>query len=160
MDQIVSIINGPNFKTVSIILLVLAFLAFVFAKSGILTIHTKYVSMGIADKERKIIRQQLIHAYQSCMGFLPKIPRLEGFSEDKSKNICELIYDEMVNWIVLNHIEDNESYISIRQESIWNIILANIINLDYNSPPFKERIFKRVEEDIKMFVRIRNEYNK
>ena len=155
MDQLVAIVNGPNFKTFSIVFLILAFATFIFVRSGILTIHTKYVSMGIADKERTILRNQMIHAYQSCMGFLPSIPRLEGFTEERAQNICEKIYDEMVNWIVLNHITDEESYISIRQESVWNIILMNIINLDYNNAKFKEAIYKNVENDIKMFVKIR-----
>lgn len=72
----------------------------------------------------------------------------------------EKIYDEMVNWIVLNHISDEESYISIRQESVWNIILMNIINLDYNNSKFKEDVYKNVENDIKMFVKIRKNLEK
>ena len=159
MQQIVDIINGPNFAPVSIVLLILVTVVILLSKSGVLQVHTKYVSMGIADKERNILRQQLLHAYQSCMGFLAKVPRFETFDEDRAKNICELIYDEMVNWIVLNHIEDTETYIGIRQESVWNIILCNILSLKYDNEDFKNQIYKNVERDIKMFVKIRKQYS-
>ena len=90
---------------------------------------------------------------------MAKVPRFETFTEDRARGICELIYDEMVNWIVLNHIEDTETYVGIRQESIWNIVLSNILSLKYDNEEFKKIVYDHVEEDIKTFVKIRKQYS-
>ena len=51
MDWLVQIINSPNFLKVAITTLILVAIAWLLVKSGVLTIHTKYVSLGIAFVE-------------------------------------------------------------------------------------------------------------
>lgn len=159
MEWLVDIINSPNFARLSTITVVLIMIAWFLSKSGILSIHTKYVTLGIADKERNIIRQQMIHAHQSCQAFLQLVPHNSDFNEWRGKCIAELVYDEMINWIILNHIEDTDSYISLRQKAIWNIILSNVYKPEHKTDEFRDIVYKHVSDDIKIFVKIRKTYS-
>lgn len=160
MDWLVQIINSPNFLKVAITTLILIAIVWLLVKSGVLTIHTKYVSLGIADNERNIIRYQLNYAKQVCNAFTQFIPKKEGYDEYRGRYVAELVFDEMVDWIVLNHIEDSEVYISLKQKAIWNIIISNSVKPEHQTDEFKNVVYKHVAEDIKTLLKIRKTYTK
>lgn len=160
MNYFYEILNSKNFIPLSVFAACLVFLCYILVKKGILTIHTKYVSTGLVERERKTIRHQMTHAYQSCTAFISKLPFIEGCSKEQMRNVCELIYDEMITWVVFNHIKDTGSYVSIHQEAIWNIILRELGDIEKQHPGVKELVFNNVQKDIETFVKIRKEYSK
>lgn len=155
VEGVVQIVNSPNFTKVIVTAFIAVTVAWLLVKSGLLTVHSKYVTMGVADKEHAIMRKQLIYAKQACDAFVQYIPQGEDYNEWRGKCVAELVYDEMVDWVVLNHIEDTEDYISLRQTAVWNIILAHVWKPEHKSEEFRQVVFKHVEQDIKALVRIR-----
>lgn len=159
MSYVVDIINSPNFVHAFCACIIIIVIAWLLSKSGLLTVHTKYVTLGMADKERNIIRQQKIYAKQSCDAFGQYIPKKDGYNEWRGRCIAEYVFDEMVDWIVLNHIESTDRYIQLRQNSVWNIIQANVEKPEHSTEEFKEAVFKKVAEDIKALEAIRKQYS-
>ena len=157
MQWLVDLVNSPNFMQFLFAAILACVIAWILVKSGVLTVHTKYVSMGIEDKEHNIMRKQLTYAKQSCQAFERFIPKSSGYNEWKGRCVTEYVYDEMVDWIALNHIEATETYITIKQTAVWNIIQAHVNKPEHSTDEFKDVVFKRVAEDIKMLVKIRQE---
>ncbi len=108
MNHFYEILNSKNFIPLSVFAACLVFLCYILVRKGIVSIHTKYVSTGLVERERKIIRQQMTHAYQSCTAFISKLPFIEGCSKETMRNVCELIYDEMLNYRSAKDRADSE----------------------------------------------------
>lgn len=157
MQFLVDLVNSPNFMECAFSVIIICIIAWVLVKSGLLTIHTRFVSMGIEDRERNILRKQLIYAKQSCQAFERFIPRMDGYNVWRGRCVTEYVYDEMVDWIALNHIEANDTYITIKQNAIWNIIQSHVEKPEHSTDEFKKVVFDRVCSDIKMLVKIRKE---
>lgn len=155
-DGLVRLIDSPNFIRAATTALITIAIVYLLSRSGLLTIHTKFVTMGIQDREHTIMRKQLIYAKQACNAFIQYIPRGEEYDEWHGKCVAEYVYDEMVDWIALNHIEATRSYISLRQTAIWNIILAHVDKPEHKTEDFRDVVYKHVEDDIKALVEIRN----
>lgn len=129
----------------------------ILGKYGLLNIHTKNFTLGVSDKERQIIRNQLEFAESFCMSF--KIPKVEGYNEYIGKYILERMYDEVVKWISFNHITDDDVYVHIKQEKVFNLIQTLAQREEYKSDEFKELVDKGVETLIKELIKIRKYYS-
>ena len=103
------------------------------------------------------MRKQLSYAKQSCAAFERMIPKGDKYDKWKGRCITEYVFDEMVDWIALNHIETTDTYISIKQETVWNIIQAHVDKPEHSTEEFKQVVFESVKKDIQMFVKIRKE---
>lgn len=113
------------------------------------------VSRDASEQERTIMKKQIEYAHIACKAFESKIPRFDHYNEYLGSYIMEKTFDEIVNWIAFNHIQDNEDYISIKQEMIWNIITAEAVNDYIKSKHFKKMVDENVEQIVKRLVQIR-----
>ena len=111
---------------------------------------------GEADRERMIMKKQYEYARNTCEAFEKRIPRFEGYKVELGELISEKALDEIVNWIMFNHIEDSDDYISIKQELIWNVVCKESVDKRIQSDKFKETIYKNVEQVVKRLVQIRH----
>jgi len=145
-------------------LLILVLIVSVMIKTGMLKIRTKHVNIGMSesDRERTIVREQINWTHKYLEGLQGKIRAMTpemlygGFF---TKYILEIIFDEIVNWITFNHIEDTERYISIKQKIISSLIYAQNIQSQFKTREFKERVDRWVEEVIKELINIRKLYS-
>lgn len=136
-----------------IIILLLAHLS----NKGVFKWHTEKLTIGASENERAIIRQQVEWAELE----IESLASAEIFShvdEWRTKYILEKIFDEILQWIIFNHIKDSPEYISIKQEKIWNMTQTLVFREEFRSDEFKDFIYKEVDKIIKRLIFLRRQY--
>lgn len=158
-ESIGNVLTSNNAIAVLITLLILVIVAAVLAKVGIFQFKGKGVTIGGDEDERAIIRQQTEWT-QLFIQSMQQLPIFEGSDTYHTLYILEKVFDEVLNWIVFNHISDSENYISIKQEKIWNLIQTLVTDKKFTSTEFKQVIYDNTEVLIKRLVYIRKNYRK
>lgn len=158
-ESIGNVLTSNNAVAVLITLLILVIVAAVLAKVGIFQFKGKGVTIGGDEDERAIIRQQTEWT-QLFIQSMQRLPIFEGSDTYHTLYILEKVFDEVLNWIVFNHISDSENYISIKQEKIWNLIQTLVTDKKFTSTEFKQVIYDNTEVLIKRLVYIRKNYRK
>ena len=140
-----------------LILLVLILVG-VTARFGHLKIKTDKILIGksTSEKERLVMKKQSEFAHYACMGFEKSIKRFDGYDETLGKLIAEKAYDEVMSWIMVNHIEAAPYYISNKQEIIWNLVVNETVDDRMRTEKFREKVYADVEGIIKQLVAIRD----
>lgn len=158
-ESIGNVLTSNNAVAVLITLLILVIVAAVLAKVGIFQFKGKGVTIGGDEDERAIIRQQTEWT-QLFIQSMQQLPIFEGSDTYHTLYILEKVFDEVLNWVVFNHISDSENYISIKQEKIWNLIQTLVTDKKFTSTEFKQVIYDNTEVLIKRLVYIRKNYRK
>lgn len=110
------------------------------------------------ELERTIIRAQIEVAEASAEKLIKLLP--QELQNWRGKYISEKCFDEMVKAVYLNHIEDTEIYIGIKQDTIKRLVLQLSESEFFKSAEAEQLLDKEVEKLIKRFVEIRNFYEK
>lgn len=158
-ESIGNVLISNNAIAVLVTLLILVIVAAVLAKVGIFQFKGKGVTIGGDEDERAIIRQQTEWT-QLFIQSLQQLPIFEGNDTYHTLYVLEKVFDEVLNWIVFNHISDGENYISIKQEKIWNLIQTLVTDKKFTSLEFKQTVYDNTEVLIKRLVYIRKNYRK
>lgn len=158
-ESIGNVLTSNNAIAVLITLLILVIVAAVLAKVGIFQFKGKGVTIGGDEDERAIIRQQTEWT-QLFIQSMQQLPIFEDSDMYHTLYILEKVFDEVLSWIVFNHISDSENYISIKQEKIWNLIQTLVTDKKFTSTEFKQVIYDNTEVLIKRLVYIRKNYRK
>lgn len=136
-------------------------------KLNIFSVHTEHVTIGESKDsltERTIMRNQINFAHGFIYSLEHKINSLSKVTPTKddylTKYILECIYDKVIEWITLNHIENTEAYVSCKQAEIDNVVYG-LVTLDvFRTEEFQMRMHKWTEELIAQLVKIRRLYSK
>lgn len=133
----------------------------VLIKSDYLKIRTAHVKIGVDEKERAILRQQTEWTYQYVTGLYgiisEKYPQINPL---KTQYVLEKIYDEIVIWIMFNHITRSEMYLMVKQEKLRGIVLGMDVNDAIRSDEFGKQMNVWTKEIINRLVDIREYYAK
>lgn len=158
-ESISNVLTGGNAVAVLLTLIVLIIILAILAKKGIFQFNGKGVTIGDNEDERAVIRQQTEWS-QLFIQSMRQLPVFEGSDTYHTLYILEKAFDEVLSWIVFNHISDSENYISIKQEKIWNLIQTLVIDKKFTTEEFKQVIYDNTETLIKRLVHIRKNYRK
>ena len=158
-ESISSVLTSGNAVAVLLTLIVLIIILAVLAKKGIFQFNGKGVTIGDNEDERAVIRQQTEWS-QLFIQSMRQLPVFEGSDPYHTLYILEKAFDEVLNWIVFNHISDSENYISIKQEKIWNLVQTLVSDKKFTTEEFKQIIYDNTETLIKRLVHIRKNYRK
>jgi hypothetical protein len=162
MSDIINSLNGSNGAIIAVLLAFIMVCIIIGAKHSLVKIHTTKMDIGkqSSDHERLILQQQADWAYLECMAFEEKIPHnFEGFDQWKCKCMIEQAYSMIVKWILINHIYRNdEKYIRLKQEIMWNMILRGTEHKALRSNSFKAQVDAEVERIIQHLILIREQY--
>ena len=156
-QAIEKILLSDNSATVLFFLVIIILLLAHFSNKGVFKWHTEKLTIGASENERAIIRQQVEWAELE----IESLASAEIFShvdEWRTKYILEKLFDEILQWIIFNHIKDSPEYISIKQEKIWNMTQTLVVREEFRSEEFKDFIYKEVEKIIKRLVFLRRQY--
>ena len=158
-DAVARILTDKQSGTLLVFIVVCILLLSALAKLGIINIKTEHIKIGTAAiNEREIIKRQLSFIEGAINMFETKIPKYDGYNEWRAKTVLGLIYKECVSWVLFNHIKDTPMYIGLKQTIIWNIILCNCPNEIHRSEEFQKIVYEHIEENIKVLIKIRKEY--
>lgn len=158
-ESISSVLTSGNAVAVLLTLIVLIIILAVLAKKGIFQFNGKGVTIGDNEDERAVIRQQTEWS-QLFIQSMRQLPIFDSSDTYHTLYILEKAFDEVLNWIVFNHISDSENYISIKQEKVWNLIQTLVSDKKFTTEEFKQVIYDNTEILIKRLVYIRKNYRK
>ena len=156
-QAIEKILLSDNSAIVLFFLVIIILLLAHFSKKGVFKWHTERLTIGASENERAIIRQQVEWAELE----IESLASMEIFShvdEWRTKYILEKMFDEILQWIIFNHIKDSPEYISIKQEKIWNMTQSLVVREEFRSDEFKDFIYKEVDKIIKRLIFLRRQY--
>jgi hypothetical protein len=158
-ETIGKVLTSPNAGIVLTFCLFIGIIVWLLTKSGLLNIHTENVSLGAANAEREIIRQQVEWARLH----LDAIEMQLKFKDDDydiwhSKYVIEKIYDEIVTWITFNHLNMSSAYVEVKQDKIINLLKGLVLDEDYRTEDFEQFIRDDVKKSIEKLIQIRNVY--
>ena len=158
-ESIGNVLTSGNAVAVLLTLIMLVIVLAILAKKGIFQFNGKGVTIGDNEDERAVIRQQTEWS-QLFVQSMRQLPIFEGSDTYHTLYILEKTFDEVLSWIVFNHISDSENYISIKQEKVWNLIQTLVIDKKFTTEEFKQIIYDNTETLIKRLVHIRKNYRK
>lgn len=153
------VLTSGNAYSVLLTILLLIIIIAILAKLGIFRLNVKGVNIGGDEDERAIIRQQTEWSQLFILG-LQQHPIFKGYNEYHTLWVLEKMFDEVLNWIVFNHISDSENYISIKQEKLWNLIQTLVTDEKFTSQEFQDIVYENTEKLVKRLVYIRKNYRK
>ena len=159
-EAVERILTSPNAWLVLAVVLVLVVYLARIARKGILKIHTKALSIGSNERELAIVRNQQEFAFNFIMAIQGKLNiKEQKFGGYFTKCILESVYDEVIKWIVQNHIVTNSAYVHTKQGLIKSIVYSHK-DLDdaFKSETFEKRMDKWIAELIEELVNIRSVY--
>ena len=158
-DAIAKILTNSNALLVLIFLSMFVVILIILAMSGLVRIDTGSFKMGADNKERDIIRQQVEWSHSYIMGIESELSANNNeLDEYLAKYILEVIFDEIIAWVVFNHINLESDYINIKQEKIKSIIKTMNVKPQYQSKDFFKKTDRWTEEIIRKLVKIREVY--
>lgn len=158
-ETIGTVLTSKNAHSILITILLLIIIIAILAKSGLFRLNIKGVNIGSDEDERAIIRQQIEWTQLFIQAF-QKQPIFEGYDMYCTLYILEKVFDEVLSWIVFNHISTGENYISIKQEKLWNLIQTLTTDPRFSSDEFKHLIYTNTSVVINRLVYIRRNYRK
>lgn len=154
-----SILNGNNAVVVLITVFLIFMITVIMTKKGMFRLCIKGLNIGNAEKERNILRQQTLWAKAYCDSLQSKMPEIPNYNEYITKYTLERMYDEIVNWIMFNHISVSKSYINVKQSMIISLVDSIVINDAYRSESFHQFLKDETEYVIKQLMYIREAYS-
>lgn len=156
-EALSKVLTSSNASTVLLFVIVIIALVAYFGKKGIFKWHTEKLTIGASEDERAIIRQQ-VEWTELEVESLARMPVFDGVNEWRTKYILEKLFDEILQWIIFNHIKDSTEYIAIKQEKIWNMTQVLVEREEFQTDEFKDFVFAETEKIIKRLVFLRVKY--
>lgn len=140
------------------VLIIIALMVFAI-RQGYMKVKTEKILIGRDSSERiqLIMMKQSDYAHYACKAFEKSIPRFEGYDAKLGRLISEIAYDEVVKWIMVNHINDSDYYVANKQEAIWNIIVSETVDERMRSKKFHDIVNENVLQIIEQLISIREE---
>lgn len=139
------------------IIVVLAILA----KKGIISFKSKGFSIGSAESERTIVRQQIEYCETAVALMTDKlIATFKDADEWRIRYICELIYDVWISAVSFNHITKDKFYIESKAMKVWAIIQRETSTDPFKSEDFRKMVYDECSKVINQLVDIKEYYSK
>lgn len=162
MEKLVELLNGPNAPMYVMLAVVVLFVAIMLSKRGVLGIHTKYVTLGATSREDTIKDHQMEGAYLFITGLEPAIVASQSAGTDhdkyKTKWILERVYDEVVIWIMHNHIRNNDVYVRQKADKVFDLIKTLGVRSTYTTEEFHSWCYEQTKILVERLVNTRNVY--
>ena len=167
-EAIGNVFTSPGGWQVLLTIVVIILMIIFMAKSGMLKVHTRFISVGESyDAGKKInqivIRRQIEFAEAFCTNLLADIYQLypeQAYGGWKTRCILEQVYDEIVRWISFNHITNDDIYINNKVTIIRALVMKNDPADYFKTKEFEDKIQGWVISMVKQLVTIRTDtYN-
>lgn len=156
-EAISQVLTSGNATSVLAFLCLFILIVAYFGKKGILKWQTERLTIGASENERAIIRQQVEWTELEIDSLVTR-PCFKDADIWRTRFILSKCFDEVLQWIIFNHIKDSSEYIAIKQEKIWNMVQTLVVREDFQNDEFKFFIYEEVEKIIKRLVFLRHQY--
>lgn len=161
IDGFKEIVTSPNGWMFLIFLMVVIFIFVRLSKIGLFSFNGKGFRIGSDEMELTIVRNQTQWAHLFVMSLKGKIidENDNEITKILCENVLEKVYDKVIEWITLNHINASNSYLEIKQSEVKCLVYSLIISDEFKTPEFECRMNNWVKEIILNLINIRKEYS-
>lgn len=161
-EAIKEILTSSNAVGVLLILgflvIVLIIFAIVLIKGNYFQMRTQTISIGFAERERNIIRQQQDYVWNHLQEVEANLDKDDDYDDQLGLIIVQTVYIEYTKWIAFNHLTRSDAYIKVKQNSLVAIVNKLTINEKYKGEDFKEYIREDTKQTIIELLRIREAF--
>lgn len=158
-DTINNALSGNNSIAILVFALLVIIIVTMLVKGNYVKVDTSVVKIGANEQERSVLRQQSEWTYQYVSGLYGQILTIfPHLNKDKTKYILECIYDEIIVWIMFNHITRSDMYVMVKQEKLISIVSGMDVDPAILSDEFKKKMNTWTKEIINRLVDIREYY--
>lgn len=154
-ETIGQVLNGSNAGLVISTILVLVVIIVFLIKSNTIQINTPSVRIGMADRERNIIRQQQDYVWNHLREAEANLPKDKTYNKQLGQIIIMTAYIEYVKWISFNHLSRSEAYIGVKQSSLVALINSLTVKEEYKNEEFINYIKEDTKDTILKLIEIR-----
>ncbi|MBQ0112119.1 MAG: hypothetical protein KBT03_03225 [Bacteroidales bacterium] len=146
--------NVTNIIVLAIFVVIILLFLTLLTKSGLIGFRGRKLSIGNDEKSREILRRQIEYLTNISRNFETVIDDSEE-NEYRTKYATEKVLDEMVKWCCVNHISNDEFYITNKQTIVWGILKGiGEVKTDVN----KKKCDELVESIIKQLIKTKEYY--
>lgn len=154
-ESITSILNGSNGVLVIVAVVAIALILIRLSKKGVFTLHTSFLSLGVADKEREIIRHQIEASHAAVLLAMEEL----NVSDDwHTRYIFERVYDKVVEWVIFNHVSTSPLYIESKFMAVYNLC-TSLGMVELREDENKNKLKEWVRNIVGQLVDIREYYS-
>lgn len=152
---------GSNGIPVLIFAGIILFTLVIGVKKGWISFKGKGFKVGLEENERNTVRKQVQYVETVLDGTIRDLPKdiiegHDGYGYYRGKYIISKIKDIYEDIIHLNHIENNDDYIDIKFEIVYNSVLKLTDDEFFKTEQFKKYIRDLNEKLIKRLYKIRH----
>lgn len=162
MEKIVvslkEVVTSPNAWLFLLFLVVLVILFIKMSKSGLFKVNTKTLQIGNSEIDRKILEKQNSISYSYIMALEPIIDEDGELQHYITMYMLEKVYDEVIKWIIANHMSTSKEYVQMKQQEITCLVSSLAVNPKVRSKEFMDRIKDWTKELIERLVQVRELY--
>lgn len=148
MDWLATILTSSNAVTSIVAFIIVIVLLAILSSLGLISFKGNKLSIGIADKERNIVRMQLKFVNAAIEEMFARIIHKDSWNEWKSKCVAGQVKDVFESAIMLNHITTDSTYVLTIQSEVWAAIQKNYM-ID---PYYKSEEFEKLIKDFTRYV--------
>lgn len=160
-ETVSNVLSGYNGIAVLIAILLIVVFSILLIKNNYLHIRTDSLKIGADERERAILRQQNEWVANYIHGLVLVIQtKFKGLDETKTRLILEYVYDEVMVWIMFNHITRSDMYIMVKQERIRGIVFSYATSTIIKEEKFCLAMNQWVKDIINRLVDIREYYSR
>lgn len=160
-EAIQAVLTSDNFWKSVIGVGALIILFAVLAKEGLISFKGHGLSVGTAESERTIVRQQIEYVRTQTEIMANQLINASSDADEwRIRYICELVEDIWIDTISYNHISKDSFYIQNKFDKVWAIVLREAATEQFRDEKFKNHIMNACKEVIDRLVDIKEYYSK
>lgn len=163
MEWLATILNGSNGLALIILVALVIGLIYRGIKKGTFSFNGHGVTIGqTRENELRIVREQLQHMERIADATINDIPAhlREGLHYYRAKYVISKFKDFMEVLIIYNHITKDETYVSLKQQEAYALVMKITDDEFFKTEEFKAYMFKLVKDIICSLVDVRLAYSK
>lgn len=156
------ILTSANATVVLIFLLAVIFIVAKAIRSGTINLHTGVLDIGkigkSIDDERELIRQQVKWLELFIADKYVELAKYKENDEFHTKYVLEKMFDEVIEWVLYNHITTRGEYVKIKQDLMWRLIKGLTYADVYHTDEFKQYVYDQTETVILHLIQIKKDF--
>lgn len=154
-EMISNFFNNPIGYVVAVILLIVIL---ILLKKGRIKIHTRFMTVGEDENERKILRVQLTYLHAACDGMISQLP--QHLDKWRTKAILGKVADVLEEAALYNHIKrGDKKYYDVKRKLVYNTVMKEVEDPFFLTEDFKSICDEFVTSILDEFVDIRESYS-
>lgn len=156
-ESIKEVLTSENFLQTAVGVGALIVIIAVLAKRGLLSFKGKGLTIGTAESERTIVRNQIEYCKTQTENLTSQlIAHFNTVDEWRIRYVSELVFDIWVESISYNHITKDDFYVKNKFDKIWAVLQKEGMD-DEN---IKQHIEAECKKVVERLVDIKEYYSK